>query len=156
MVQQLFCLKSLLVKLPWLSTQPKINNTKKMEQAFDEITRNNNELCSFTAHEVWMYCTFFGLNRLHLTSVCALWMVFLMQPHLVSNFIYMSMQVNIPLLRHCDEDMLRRALLLSTRSAAVWPSTTRKHLFLIKVGHRSTSSWSSPVQHTLLPLVKLP
>lgn len=148
------CYDSLLSKLPGLikAHNPKLITLKKWSRLLKRY--ETFDPCSFTAHEVWMYCTFFGLHRLQLTSVYALSMVFLMQPHV-------ELQLHEYSVKYSSAKTLwwrhsQKGIAVERSFHCCLTVHHKKTFFLIKVGHGSTSSWSSPVHHTFLPLIKLP
>lgn len=70
--------------------------------------------CSFTSHEVWMYCTFFGLQWFHCMTPSHSRSIFLLLIQVLAHlqrFVHKYQRpVNGVTRRHCDEKILRRTL----------------------------------------------
>lgn len=91
-------------------TKPKMNDIKRRERFFWGYNRGYLIRVKFTSHEVWMYCTFFGLQWLtplgldSCLSAAFPGVVTFSSP--MSHTRITSMYSYIIFLRHCDEDIL--------------------------------------------------
>lgn len=156
---------SLLNDFPWLinAYNPKITTIKReREHVFENI-----DPWSFTLNEVWMYCTFFGLQQIYCDSTPLSFMLV----HLVQS----QCTVNIGALRHrddhipvADRNTLSPSSLFNNSSTGglikstpslhlchlLQKSNTRSWMYLLPLFHIHPlyfSSWSMGIKLCLVP-----
>ncbi len=104
-------------------TQPKTNDVKK-ESIFLRVQSGALDPCSFTSHEVWIYCTFFGLQWFHDDSTPPRFCSSSWRSYIFISNVLCKNHINVQLIFLSKDIVMKRSSGGLTKSAATCISAT--------------------------------